>query len=102
MSQTNLPTFLEKVAESPELQEKLQDIKSQSRGSVETRLAALSSELGTPVTAEEFRDLFNNSAELSEGALDGVTGGGSSVSNVLHTLGSVAKVGLGLLKSIYA
>jgi len=102
VSQTNLPIFLEKVAETPALQKELQDIKNQPQDSVEAQLAALSIEAGTPVTAEEFRSLFKNGAELSEGTLEHVTGGGSTASNVLHTLGSVAKVGLGLLKSIYS
>jgi len=96
MSQTNLSLFLEKVAGNQELQAKIAEAKNGAYGTINDRLSALATEVGTPVTAEEFQDVLAEGAELSEADLEGVTGGAGA----MELVGSIAKVGVGLLKSV--
>ena len=70
---TNIEAFNTKVQNSPELQQKVAALTQQAKQALAEKLAALSQEVGTPFTGEEF--LSASKAELSEADLDGISGG---------------------------
>lgn len=74
---TNIAAFNSKVQDSPELQQKVAAITRKIQEDLAGKLAALSQEVGTPFTSEEF--LAATKAELSETELDGISGGQFSV-----------------------
>ena len=80
MSKDNLEQFMNKVADSEELQARIgEEIDAES-------LIALGAECGCEFTAEELQE----SAELNEEELDGVAGGvsGNWINNLRRKVGS--------------
>lgn len=71
MSTENLTAFQTRVATDVDLQQKLLIIQQDSALALAEKIAALSREVGTPFTAEEFLA----PPELSDDQLDGVVGG---------------------------
>lgn len=75
MSHT-IATFIAKVENSPELQQKLETIEENLTKQRAESLASLSQEAGTPISAAEFLAAATSaSRELDEAALEGVSGG---------------------------
>jgi predicted ribosomally synthesized peptide with nif11-like leader len=76
MSAENYSKFVEAVAGDPELAAKVQAIHAATAREVAERLAALSAEAGTPISADEFLATASSQAEeLSDDQLEAVAGG---------------------------
>lgn len=73
MSRENIPAFFDAVKNSPELQQRVGEIQAEAARLSANRMAELSTEAGTPFTAEEF--LARGEGELSEMEMDAVAGG---------------------------
>lgn len=75
MNSPALAEFLERLSRDPALQARVQTVPAGADGA--EILAQISTEIGVPVSAEEFRAAAaaSPSGELSEAELDGVAGG---------------------------
>jgi len=75
MSTENIAKLAESAASNPTLSAKIKTLRADAPDFAE-RLAALSTETGTPFTAEEYRAAYPGSdTELSAEQLDSVAGG---------------------------
>ncbi len=76
MSTENITKFSEAVAASPELQAKVQSIQVAAARDTAEKMAALSTEAGAPLTAEDFITSAQAAREdLSDEQLEAVAGG---------------------------
>jgi predicted ribosomally synthesized peptide with nif11-like leader len=75
MSTDNLFKFFDAVSARPELQAKLQAIHADTARRAAEEIAALATEIGIPLTAEEVLAGSAADGELSEEMLDNVAGG---------------------------
>ena len=78
----NVVAFLKKIAASPELQQKLDDIKMLPLEERQASLLALSREQKTPFSLDDLKSL-DDSTEISEVELDQVVGGRKKVVTAL-------------------
>jgi len=82
MSLENVKLFLEEVKESKELQEKLRALPADDVETAVNRCVAIAVEEGFEFTAQELKQVMNESAEkakeeeLSDAELEDVSGGG--------------------------
>jgi predicted ribosomally synthesized peptide with nif11-like leader len=77
MSTENITKFNEALSNDPSLRAKVEAIRTEVSGDLAQKMAALSAEAGTPITADEFLEgVSSQSSEaLSDEALEEVSGG---------------------------
>jgi predicted ribosomally synthesized peptide with nif11-like leader len=85
---SNLVPFIQKLESDPALQARVDTLLAGSPADARADFLALSAELGHPLTEEDLRTLVA-SAELSEGELGSVAGGGV-FDNVVGSINSWA------------
>ena len=101
MSNENIQKFATAAASNPELANRVRAIQAEAARETAKKIAALSSEVGTPFSAEDFLTSAASSVgEVSEEQLESVAGGtwGANDANVITSLMTLG-IGCGFIAS---